>query len=78
MPFVDQTDARKPSMLGKGIAVENALAGVPRAGELLRDTGTGDITRRPYPASWRMEMDRMHLEVREYFGSLPTETVGTA
>ena len=50
----------------------------PRAGELLRDAGIGDITRRPYPASWRMEMDRMHLEVREYFSSLPTETVGTA
>jgi len=54
------------------------LRASPRAGELLRDAGIGDITRRPYPASWRMEMDRMHLEVREYFSSLPTETVGTA
>ena len=66
-------------MLGKGVAVENAFAGVPpRAGEFLRDAGIGDITRRPYPASWPMEMDRMQLEVRESFSSLPTKTVGTA
>jgi hypothetical protein len=78
VPFVDPTDARKPSMLGKGVAVGNALAGVPRAGELLRDAGIGDITRRPYPASWRTEMVRMQLEVGEYLSSLPTETAGTA
>jgi hypothetical protein len=53
-------------MLGKGVAVGNAHAGVPyRAGELLRDDGIEDITRRPYPASWRMEMNHMLLEVRE-------------
>ena len=44
----------------------------------MRDAEIGDIIRRPYPASWRMEMDRMQLEVRQYFSSLPTETVGTA
>jgi hypothetical protein len=63
-------------MLGKRVAIGNALAGVPRAGELLRDAGIGDITRRPYPASWRMEMDRMQLEVREYFSSLPNGDSG--
>src|SRR5262249_20545410 len=39
---VDPTEARKPSMLGKGVAVGNALAGVPprgRAPARRRDRG---------------------------------------
>ena len=39
---VDPTDARKPSMLGKGVAVGNALAGAPprgRAPARRRDRG---------------------------------------
>jgi hypothetical protein len=39
---VDPTDARKPSMLGKGLAVGNAIAGVPPRGRALarrRDRG---------------------------------------
>jgi len=54
------------------------LRASPRAGELVRDAGIGDIIRRLYPASWRMEMDRMQLEVRQYFSSRLTETVGMA
>jgi hypothetical protein len=61
---VDPTDARKHSMFGKEVAVENAVAGVPRAGKFLRDAGIGEITRQPYPASWRTEMDRIQLDVR--------------
>jgi hypothetical protein len=65
--------------VGKGGRGRERPCGRPPAqGELLRDAGIGDITRRPYPASWRMEIDRMQLEVGEYLSSLPTETAGTA
>ena len=44
----------------------------------LRKTETNPINYRASVAGFLAEIDRMQLEVREYFSFLPTETAGAA
>ncbi len=44
----------------------------------LRKTETNPVNYRAAVSGFLAEIDRMQLEVREYFSFLPTETVGAA
>lgn len=44
----------------------------------LRRTETNPVNYRAAVSGFLAEIDRMQLEVREYFSFLPTETVGAA
>jgi hypothetical protein len=44
----------------------------------LRQTETNSVNYRAAVSGFLSEIDRMQLEVREYFCFLPTESVGTA
>lgn len=44
----------------------------------LRKTETNPVNYRAAVSGFLAEIDRMQLEVREYFGFLPAERVGTA
>jgi hypothetical protein len=44
----------------------------------LRNTETNPVNYRASVSGFLTEMDRMQLEVREYFSFLPTESVGAA
>ena len=44
----------------------------------LRKTETNPVNYRAAVSGFLAEIDRMQLEVREYFSFLPTEPVGTA
>jgi hypothetical protein len=54
------------------------IAGFQKQAEQLRKTETNLVNYRAAVSGFLAEIDRMQLEVREYFSFLPAERVGVA